>query len=91
MIHPARLPAVSPTARRLMRAHRPGDPAYLSWALGPVETAAALAPIDAAYADLVGAGLMAASEVAMTVLPGEVRHPLTLTAAGLRLQHLATT
>ena len=90
MIRPTRLPDLSPTARRLLRAHRPGVPAYLSWALGPVRAAAGLAPIDAAYAELVAAGLMAPTEVPLTVLPGEVRHPFTLTAAGDRLRHLAT-
>ena len=90
MTHPGPLPALSPTARKLMRAHRPGVPAYLSWALGPVKSAAALAPIDAAYAELAAAGMMAAGQVPMAVLPGQVRYPFTLTAAGDRLRHLAS-
>ena len=90
MIEPARLPDLSLTARRLLWAHRPGVPGYLSWARGPASTAADLSPIDAAYAELVAAGMMAAGEMSLTVLPGEVRHPFTLTATGDRLRHLAT-
>ena len=64
-------------------------PAYLSWAAGPVSVVADLIPIDIAYAELVTAGMMTAGEAPLTVLPGEVRHPFTMTAAGERLRHLA--
>jgi hypothetical protein len=89
VIKSARLPDLSPTARKLLRSHRPGLPAYLSWALGPVKTTAGLVQIDAAYAELVAAELVTASEVPIAVLAGEARHPFTLTAAGDRLRHLA--
>jgi hypothetical protein len=71
-----------------MRARRSGVPAYLSWALGPVRSAAARAPIDAASAARPAAGMTAAGAVPMTVVPGEGRHPFPVSAAGVR--HLAT-
>jgi hypothetical protein len=63
-------------------------PAYLSWALGPVNSPAGLAPIDAAYADLTARGLVVAGERALSVLPGEERSPFVLTAEGDRVRRL---
>jgi hypothetical protein len=85
----ARLPDLSPTARRLLIGHRPGVPAYRAWALGRVRAAADLAPIDAAYAELVAHGLMAADGGPLPVLPGESRRPFVLTAEGDRVRRLA--
>ena len=49
----ATLKKLSATATRLLRGHKPGHPAYLSWALGPPRSESALIAIDAAYAELV--------------------------------------
>jgi hypothetical protein len=79
------LPVLTPTAARVLQAQTPGRPAYMSWALGPPKGAADLAPIDAAYAELVVFGLaMAADRPAVTVLPGAERYPFILTPDGLR-------
>ena len=79
------LPVLTAPAARLLRAQTPGRPAYMSWALGPPKGVAALAPIDAAYAELVVYGLaVAADRGAVTVLPGAERCPFVLTPDGER-------
>jgi hypothetical protein len=60
----------------------------MSWLRGSVKGPADLAPIDAAYAELVAAGLLSADNMPINVLPGERRTPFTLTAAGNGLRHL---
>jgi hypothetical protein len=88
VLDPAPLPRLSPDALRVLRGHRAGVPAYLSWALGPINSPAGLAPIDAAYADLTARGLVAASERALSVLRGEDRSPFVLTAEGDRVRRM---
>ena len=79
------LPALTPTAARVLKAQTPGRPAYMSWALGPPKGAADLAPIDAAYAELVVYGLATAADRGeVTVLPGAERRPFVLTPDGER-------
>ena len=89
MIQPARPPELSATARRLLVGHRPGVPADRAWALGRVRAADGLAPIDAAYAELVAAGLMRPAGAAADVLPGVPRSGFVLTPEGERVRHLA--
>ena len=69
---------LSPTARRLLNGHKPGIPGYLSWALGPQRDERALVAIDAAYAELVEAGLVKRHDSALCVLPGVSRCPFLL-------------
>ena len=88
MNHPRNLPKLSTNAVRILRGHRPGVPAYLSWALGPIRESAGLVPVDAAYTELAAAGLLTAGEPTLAVLPGEVRAPFTLTADGDRVRRL---
>jgi len=85
---PRRLPKLSANAVRILRAHRPGVPAYLSWAFGPIRGPAGLVPVDAAYVELATAGLVDAGERTLSVLPGEVRASFTLTADGDRVRRL---
>jgi hypothetical protein len=75
---------LSPTALRLFARHKPGIPAYLSWALGPLLNRDGLAPLDRAYAELIGAGLLKPSEATLSVLPGVTRPAFLLTEAGER-------
>ena len=84
----SRLPRLSPTTLRVLRGHRPGVPAYLSWAFGPVKAPDGLVAVDAAYADLVARGLVVAGQSTVEVLPGEVRSPFLLTAEGDRVRRL---
>jgi hypothetical protein len=79
---PPNLIQISATAAHLLHRHKPGQPAYLSWALGPPRNAEALTVIDDAYSELVEAGLMEAQETTMLVLPGVSRSPLVLTREG---------
>jgi hypothetical protein len=85
---PRPLPRLSPDTLRVLRGHRPGIAAYLSWAFGPVNTPSGLAPIDRAYAELLSRGLVVAGELSLTVLPGEVRAPFVLTAEGDRVRRV---
>lgn len=79
------VPVLTPTAARVLRAQTPGRAAYMSWALGPPRAPADLAPIDAAYAELVVYGLaVAADRGAVAVLPGADRRPFVLTPDGER-------
>jgi hypothetical protein len=88
---PVPLPKLPPDALRILRGHRPGVPAYLSWALGPISAAADLGPIDRAYADLAARGLVVAGEASLSVLPGERRSPFVLTAEGDRVRRMRPT
>jgi hypothetical protein len=85
---PARLPDLSLAARRLLAGHRPGVPAYRAWQLGRVRVPAGLAPLDAAYAELVAHGLVVATGETLAVLPGQARSPFVLTAEGDRVRRL---
>jgi hypothetical protein len=81
---PPSLIQISATAAHLLHRHKPGQPAYLSWALGPPNNAEALNAIDDAYSELVEAGLMEAQETMMLVLPGATRCPFVLTRQGVQ-------
>ncbi len=82
------LPRLSPATLRVLRGHRPGVPAYLSWAFGTVNVPAGLAPVDAAYSELVARGLVVAGEPSLVVFPGEVRAPYLLTPEGERVRRM---
>jgi hypothetical protein len=88
VVKPVPLPKLPPDVLRILRGHRPGIPAYLSWALGPISAAADLVPIDRAYADLLARGLVTAGDKTLSVLPGEVRTPFVLTAEGDRVRRM---
>jgi hypothetical protein len=82
------MPKLSANALRILRGHRPGILAYLSWSFGPVRDPAGLVPVDAAYAELAAAGLVVAGEPMLAVLPGEVRAPFKLTDEGDRVRRM---
>jgi hypothetical protein len=74
--------SLSPTAVLLLGNHRPGEPAYHSWALGLPKSPNGLEPIDAAYAELMDRGLLQPSGLPVPVLPGVIRDAFILPAAG---------
>ncbi|MBO0698967.1 MAG: hypothetical protein J2P46_11280, partial [Zavarzinella sp.] len=73
--------ALSPTAVLLLGNHRPGEPAYHSWALGVPNSPNGLDPIDAAYAELMDRGLLQPAGMPVPVLPGVLRDTFILPAA----------
>jgi hypothetical protein len=79
---------ITSTARRLLQSHKPGLPGYLSWVLGPPHNETALVAVDDAYAELVQAGLMAAQDSSLLVLPRVSRKPFVLTAEGERTREV---
>jgi hypothetical protein len=74
--------SLSPTAVLLLGAHRPGEPAYHSWALGLPRSPNGLGPIDEAYDELVERGLLEPAGLPVPVLPGVIRDSFILPAAG---------
>jgi hypothetical protein len=86
VIPPHRLSKLSADAVRILRGHRPGIPAYLSWPFGPIRDPAGLVPVDAAYTESAAADLVTAGDRTLAVLPGEVRARFTLTVEGDRVR-----
>jgi hypothetical protein len=85
---PRPLPKLCSDTLRVLRSHRPGVAAYLSWAFGPIASPSGLVPVDRVYGELVARGLVVAGQTLLTVLPGELRFPFVLTAEGDRVRCL---
>ena len=76
-------PQLSPMAQALLKGHQPNVPAYLTYqALGGTFREDELKQIDAAYEELVRAGLMERTAATISILPRIARNSFLLTADG---------
>jgi len=79
------LDTLSPLARRLLDLHKPGDPPQYCSRVDPYTDDGALARVDAAYSELVAAGLVAEAGRVRDFYPGVSRPMYVLTPAGRAL------
>ena len=76
-------PQLSPMAQALLRGHQPNVATYLAQqALGGTFREDDLIRIDAAYEDLVEAGLMQRTDATILILPRVARNTYLLTSDG---------
>jgi len=76
------LDSLSPLARRVFEMHAPGSPPQFCDRADPFTDDAALRRIDAAYSELVAAGLMVEAGRVCNLYPGVSRPMFVLSSAG---------
>jgi hypothetical protein len=83
------LDALSPLARRVFDLHKPDAPPQYCARADPFVDDPALARVDAAYAELVAAGLVVEAGRVCNLYPGVSRPMYVLSPAGVELKRSA--